>query len=592
MLKAFVLLGLLTSSLFAVSAFSQTALSPAQAGADTRLPITRKPQAIPSCSARGTCITNPVFATGMKCDGVTDDSSALQSSLNAVQSAQGNATVIMPPGTCVIDPAAHITVGSGLWLQGAGRNGTTLKRKDSSAGGTLLVLAADGITLSDFGIDGNKGGAGITAAADSIAATAPSNQVTIQHVHFANATGSDIVSTTTGAGIYISNWLITENEFENQGLPACSTANSCANVLIRQPLGLRIIRNQSDASQHFALLSSVPGGGLVEVGNNTIVNVNGYAVSLDGGTPGSAGADIHHNFVSTTTADPDNLIYLSSWGDFDVDHNVLYHNGQFTVGGAPTSCIGGANAPHGIIDANACYAVPTFAVGVTGIAVAGSDTTISNNFIQGCSAAGIAFTVGSQGPVRGLKILGNTTKNNGNQAPGIHAGIELYLATGSGNLAGLSDVIIKNNHSYDDQTTKTQGYGIGIGLSGQLVNFSNILVEGNDVVGNINGGFRNNATIPGFVVRNNFGFNPVGSIVPPAFPGPSGGPITNDTGYDVTIYITAGNNPISIAINGAALVGVTIPAGAPGVPIRLVANQNITLTYTGGGTPSWQWVAD
>lgn len=591
-MKAFVLFALLTISSLSVSAFAQTPNFPARTGTGSTSLSVRKPQAIPTCSARRTCITNPVFATGMKCDGVTDDSSALQSSLNSVQAALGIATVIMPPGTCVIDPAAHITIGSALWLQGAGRNGTTLKRKDSSAGGSLLTLAADGITLTDFGIDGNKGGSGITAAADSVAATAPSNQVTIQHVHFANSTGSDIVSTTTGAGLYISNWLITENEFENQGLPACGAANNCANVLIRQPLGLRIIRNQSDASQHFALLASIPGGGMVEVGNNSIVNVNGYAVSLGGGIPGSAGADIHHNFVSTTTADPDNLIYLSSWGDFDVDHNVLYHNGQFTVSGAPTSCIGGADAPHGIIDANTCYGVPTFAVSVTGIDVAGSDTTISNNFIQGCSAGGIAFTVGSQGPVRGLKILGNTTKNNGNQAPGVHAGIELYVAPGSGNLAGLSDVIIKNNHSYDDQTTKTQGYGIGIGLSGQLFNFSNILVEGNDVVGNINGGFRNNATIPGFVVRNNFGFNPVGSIVAPAFPGATGGPVTNDTGYDVMVYITAGNNPISIAINGIVLNGVKVPAGTAGAPIRLVANQNMTLTYSAGGTPRWQWVAD
>jgi Right handed beta helix region len=530
----------------------------------------------------------------MQCDGITDDSSALQSSLNSAEASVGNVAVIMPPGTCIIDPAAKVTISSGLWVRGAGRNGTTLKRKDSSAGGSILTLAADGITLSDFGIDGNKGGPGITASADSIAASAPSNLVTIQHLNFANATGSDIVSPTTGAGLYVTNWRITENEFRNQGLPACSKTNTCANVLIRQPLGLRVTRNRSDSSQHFAIFTSVPGGGLVEVGNNTITNLNGFAIALGQGVSGSTGADIHHNFISNITTDPDNLIDLSYWKDFTVTHNVVYHNGQFTVGNATTSCISSIDAPHGVIDANACYGVPTNAVSVIGIVAGQSDTTISNNFVQGCSSAGIAFSVSSQGPRRGVKIWGNTTKNNSTQSSSIHAGIELYISPGAVSAATISDVLIKDNHSYDDQATPTQSYGIGIGLgvTGPIMSFSNIIVEGNDVAGNIKSGLLNSATIPNFSVRNNFGFNPVGVIQTPPFPAPTAGAFTNDTGYDVMVYITAGTTPISIAINGVTLNGVTIGVGHSGSPIRLAANQNITLSYTAGGTPAWQWVGD
>ena len=71
------------------------------------------------------------------------------------------------------------------------------------------------------------------------------------------------------------------------------------------------------------------------------------------------------------------------------------------------------------------------------------------------------------------------------------------------------------------------------------------------------------------------------------------GPQINDTGYDVTVYITSGTQPITIAINGTTLTGVSVPGGG-GVsgPIRLPANQSITLTYAGGGTPSWQWIAE
>ncbi len=530
----------------------------------------------------------------MKCDDVTDDSSALQSSLNAAQSMLGSATVIMPPGTCIIDPAANITINSSLWLQGAGRNSTTLKRKNSSSGSFILRLAANGVTLSDFGIDGNKGGAGVNSSVDSIAASAPSSDITMQRMRFVNATGSDIVSPTIADGVFVTNWLISDNDFANEGSASCGLAISCANMLIRQPFGLRVIGNRSESSQHFALFSSTPGGGLVEVGNNTVLDVNGFGIALGGGVVGSAGANIHHNFITTTTADPYNLIDLAFWSDFNVDHNVLHHNGQFTSGGAPNGCVADfPPANHGVIDGNECFAVPTTAIAVTGIAVGGSDTTISNNFVQGCSSSGIAFTVGNQGPQRGVKIIGNTTKNNSTLIPGAHAGIDLYLAPGAGNLSALSDVLVQNNHSYDDQPMKTQGYGIAIAIFGQTTGFSNIILEGNDVAGNIGSGVRNNATISGFVVRNNFGYNPVGVITPPEFPDGTGTVVTNTTGLDVTIYITSGTNIVNIAINGTMLTGVAIAGGGTvGSPIHLPANQNITLTYLPGGTPGWQWIAD
>ncbi len=504
----------------------------------------------------------------------------------------GNATVILPPGTCIIDPAANITINSALWLQGAGRNGTTLKRKDSSAGGFILKLAANGISLSDFAIDGDKGGPGITANADSISVSAPSDGVSIQRMRLVNATGSDIIGAATGTGVYISNWLIADNEFDNQGSPTCAASVSCANILIRQPLGLRVLRNRSNTSQHFVVFTSVPGGGLVEVGNNTAVNVNGFGIALGGGAVGSAGANVHHNFITTTLADAYNLIDLASWSDFTVDHNILYHNGQSAANGS-SSCIAGfAPGTNGVIDGNECYSAPTSAVAVNGIAVGTSGTTISNNHVRGCSAAGIAVVVGSQGLQRSVKIIGNSTKDNSTQAAGAHAGIELVPPQGSGSSPALIDVLIQNNHSYDDQATQTQGYGIGIGLKGQTSNFSNIIVEGNDVAGNLTGGIFNNATIAGFVLRHNFGFNPIGAINAPAFPSPTAGAITNNTGDDVMVYITAGTNPISIAINGITLTGVTIPAGAAGAPIHLSANQNITLSYTAGGTPTWQWLGD
>jgi hypothetical protein len=550
---------------------------------------------------RSRVIINPVFATGMVCDGVTDDSAALQAALaSAANPNLGNATVIMPPGTCIINPAV-VSINASIWLQGAGGFGTTLKRKNSSSGSPILLINSNGITFSDFAIDGNKGGPGIATQADSIATGTPFSGITIERMRFVNSTNNDIVSYVTAPGSYSANWLIADNEFDNQGNPfsSCAVSGACANILVRNPLRVRVIGNRSNTCENFALFSSIPGGGQVEIGQNDVSNLGGFGVALGGGVLGSAGAHIHHNLFTTTNADPSNLIDMAFWNDFLVDHNILYHNGIAApapaMAGEPVACIADfPPADHGEVDSNFCYVSPTMARNVIGIGLGGNDISITNNFIQGASSAGISVAVGSQGPARGVRVIGNTTKNNNQQSPGSHAGIELFLGVGAPDLAALSDVIIQGNHSYDDQPIKTQGYGIGIALFGDRTRFANITIENNDVTGNKVGGLLNNASpFTGFVIRNNFGYNPVGTIAAPDFPASGAGPQINDTGYDVTVYITSGTHPIAIAIHGTTLTGVFVPGG--GVvsgPIRLPANQDITLTYTAGGAPSWQWIAD
>ncbi len=537
----------------------------------------------------------------MKCDGSTDDSAALQAALASATASLGNATLIMPPGTCIVDPGASVSINAAIWLQGAGRFGTTLKRKNSSSGGSILLINSSGVTLSDFAIDGNKGGTGIGTPADSVAADAPFSNITIQRMRFMNSTNSDVASYVSGAGNYTADWLIVDNDFENQGNPfsSCIASIKCANLRLLQPLRLRVTDNRSNGAQQFILLASIPGGGQIDVGQNTISNLDGFGVALGGGVLGSAGAHIHHNVIDSTNTNADNLIDLAFWSDFLVDHNIMYHNGMVpNNSGLAIGCIGDfPPANHGDVDSNICYIAPNRTIDVVGIGLGGSDVSVTNNFVQGASSAGISIAVSNLGPARGVRIIGNTTKNN-DQAQvtlGPHAGIELYLGVGASTSAGLSDVIIQGNHSYDDQPAKTQAYGIGIGLYGQPAPYANILVEGNDVTGNLLGGVLSNATppVPGLVIRNNLGHNPIGSITAPAFPASGAGALVNTTGYDVTIYVTSGTNPIAIAINGIVLTGVSVAGGgAVSSPIRLPANQSITLTYTAGGTPSWQWIAD
>jgi hypothetical protein len=238
---------------------------------------------------------------------------------------------------------------------------------------------------------------------------------------------------------------------------------------------------------------------------------------------------------------------------------------------------------------NVIYGNPTLA-NSNCISLGGIDVTIEGNFCSGSGGSGIVATALASGKNSGI-IADNISKNN-NQANAGAAGISLYLNTG----ASALNWIVKNNHLYDDQTTKTQAYGLGIALSGSLTGFTNVTVEGNDLRGNKTGAFLNNATpTTGFHIYSNGGYNPVGSITAPGVPA-SGTALTNNTGLDVNVYLKAGSTAdiTAVAINGTTLTGVVITHAvtAPQV-VRLPANQSITLTYAAGGTaPSWQWIAE
>jgi hypothetical protein len=78
------------------------------------------------------------------------------------------------------------------------------------------------------------------------------------------------------------------------------------------------------------------------------------------------------------------------------------------------------------------------------------------------------------------------------------------------------------------------------------------------------------------------------SVATPGMPA-SGTPVTNTTGHDVTVLLTAGLAAITaVAINGVVVTGLTIAISTLGPPLRLAAGAALTLTYT--GSPTWQWV--
>lgn len=85
----------------------------------------------------------------------------------------------------------------------------------------------------------------------------------------------------------------------------------------------------------------------------------------------------------------------------------------------------------------------------------------------------------------------------------------------------------------------------------------------------------------GGIFRDNRGYNPVGSVTPPAVPA-SGTAQSNNTGYDCMVLVTGGTVS-NIAIGG-------INTGQTSGWFRVPALQTITLTYT--VAPSWSWYGE
>src|ERR1700732_4598697 len=134
-------------------------------------------------------VKHVVVADGMKCDGTTDDTVALQRAILAARKSGGH--LILPGGICLV--GSTISIPDHVWIQGRGKLSTTIRRKDGLNVATDMFDlrgAGGNVTITDLTIDGNKdvnlstgqyslGAAGVQAAGVS--------KLTIQRTRWINA---------------------------------------------------------------------------------------------------------------------------------------------------------------------------------------------------------------------------------------------------------------------------------------------------------------------------------------------------------------------------------------------------------------------
>lgn len=137
-----------------------------------------------------------VYSYGAVGNGMTDDTAAIQAAIDA---ASNGGTVLLPPGTYIIDPAVSLHLKTGVTIAGTGA-GSILKVKSNSnvLNNIVKVEDADKVTLRDFTINGNRAN---QALSDAVAVhygvyVAASNDCRVENI---------IVHHTTGVGVHVYN---------------------------------------------------------------------------------------------------------------------------------------------------------------------------------------------------------------------------------------------------------------------------------------------------------------------------------------------------------------------------------------------------
>lgn len=112
------------------------------------------------------------------------------------------------------------------------------------------------------------------------------------------------------------------------------------------------------------------------------------------------------------------------------------------------------------------------------------------------------------------------------------------------------------------------------------------VIAGNKFVAGTSGTVSLNAASVGNQVYGNVGYNPVGSVSPPTFPGTTV-PVTNNTGGNVTAYVV-GSTITAVTVAGVA-TGQT--GTSTGITVRIPSGSTVAFTYA-SGTPTWTWFLD
>lgn len=418
-------------------------------------------------------------------DGTTDDTTAIQNAINATAA---GGTLYFPPGTYSVTSTGTTSIlvaVNGITLQGAGNRLSTITVAAANAAARILsVSSRTNIKVADLGFSATANPAPMKAAIYASTVGTQKNIVVTRckFVDFAPGVG---VSGYGAVYFYTSDGIeVSDNEFIG-----CGRA-----IVVDQPqeaAHVNIIGNRITATP-----GASRGVGVMYTGirinrasgsSESAVLVQGNYVSGATCDPGMNGAEGHGitayrvrdvRIIGNTCRDNGRgvLVSYQAFGGI-VMGNECIANQDAGIRIEPeisgTNVTVGTDVPRGII-VQGNVARNNVGIGTPGPGNSGQGITIS--YAAGSVVSGnISHNNGADGIMCDsdrVTITGNVCYNNWqNYAPGLGAKGGLRVYTGVG-------CTITGNQCFDNQTTKTQEYGLS--LSGTTT----AIVQGNNFSGN------------------------------------------------------------------------------------------------------------
>lgn len=384
-------------------------------------------------------------------DGVTDDTAAIQAAMTYAASI--NAELIAPT-TKTFLISASLAVPSGLRCN---FNYSTIKRKTGSVFNMLTNTGGSGIRISNLIVDGNKGALVSSNPADRFGG-----------IVFTSATGSELrnvqVNNTVNAedgraGVYLASC----STFDLYNVGGSGNDRSCIYLYYSavrifgsytaNNLGSGITSTKADDSEYYNCISVSNGYSGISI-NGLRSKANGLRST--GTAVGYAGVNIGHN-SATDYADDSIIENVHSYSNLGWGVTVA---GSARVQLRGIYSASNVNPNLYILDAaSACKVDGLVCKGSTAgsgvLITAGIGHSIANAEVSTNYGHGIDAESGTQ------VAIADTVRcyNNGQGAAGL-AGVLLNTNTGSSCYA----------ECFDDQGTKTQGYGVWLAAgSGNIV---------------------------------------------------------------------------------------------------------------------------
>jgi hypothetical protein len=325
--------------------------------------------------------------------------------------------------------------------------------------------------------------------------------------------------------------------------------------------------------------SAILGNSLYNAKGDSIFMIGCYDYSIVGNSIYNSGDDGIYVGWTGTTPQSHHVAVVGNTLDTGGANGIRMEGSHVAVAG---NTITGFTANGVIVDTEGTYNTDDVTVtGNTidtceagGVEVTNSTTVVSGIRIMGNVVRGCGFSAGSS--VYGGVVVAsptvvesNTVINCGSSSQGIDAG-GILLSSGANNAT------VRNNRIED-----SPGWSLVVWNGSGMATYTGVLIEDNDIrIGNTSG--FNIGVSTGVILRNNAGYNPVGSSVPgTAFSLPASGTTwTNQTGVDGTLYVTGAGVVTDVVVQGVTVASSLSVGQSYFVP----AGGTITFTYSSAPT--------